>query len=327
MKKKVVVIGGGTGLSSMLEGMKKIPDADICAIVTVADSGGSTGRLRQTYKVPAMGDIRHVLTAMANEEDESLFADLMNYRFSGAGDIGGHNLGNLIFLALIDITGSYMGAIDAIRHVLNVKGSIYPSTLDNVTLYAMMQDGTLVRGEDSIPKARNSIDHVFYQQKVHPDADAVKKIEEADLIIYGIGSLYTSIMPNLIIPAVSHAIHDNPCPKVYFCNAMTQQGETDQYSVEDHIRAIEKHSYKNSVDLVVVNQSYIPLPIIEDYKKENSFPVTLKEEEHDYGIMRRLLVQFDAEGHIRHNPAAVAASVEEILQKMETGCDLRVLFQ
>ena len=108
---------------------------------------------------------------------------------------------------------------------------------------------------------------------------------------------------------------------------MTQQGETDQYSVEDHIRAIEKHSYKNSVDLVVVNQSYIPLPIIEDYKKENSFPVTLKEEEHDYGIMRRLLVQFDAEGHIRHNPAAVAASVEEILQKMETGCDLRVLFQ
>lgn len=327
MRKKIVVIGGGTGLSSMLKGMKKIEDVDISAIVTVADNGGSTGRLRDNYNVPAMGDIRHVLTAMANEEDETLFSSLMNYRFSGSSDVGGHNLGNLIFLALTDITGSFMGAIDSVRHVLNVKGKIYPSTLDNVTLYAMMSDGTLVCGEESIPKACNHIEKVFYQQRVHPYENAIKEIQEADLIIYGIGSLYTSILPNLIIPEISQAICENPCPKIYFCNAMTQLGETDGYSMEDHIRAIEMHSYKDSVDLVVVNQSYVPQAILDKYKEQNSFPVQIKQEEHSYGIMRRLLIQFDDIGRIRHNPEAVAQCVEEILKKMDKKNDLRVIFQ
>lgn len=325
--KNIVVIGGGTGLSAMLSGMKKIQDVNITAVVTVADSGGSTGRLRDAYNIPAMGDIRHVLTAMAQEENEDIFRDLMNYRFSGSKDIGGHNLGNLIFLALMDITGSFMGAIDAISDVLNVQGKILPSTLDTVTLYAMMEDGTLVRGEESIPKAKNSINRVFYQQKVHPDQEALEAIEKADLIIYGIGSLYTSILPNLIIPEISQAIHDNPCSKIYFCNAMSQQGETDAYSVEDHIRAIEQHSYKDSVDLVVVNQSYIPKSILAAYEKEGSYPVALKEEEHDYGVMKRMLIQFDAQGRIRHNPEAVKEAVEEILKQMESKEDLRVLYQ
>lgn len=325
--KNVVVIGGGSGLSSMLSGMKKLENANITAIVTVADNGGSTGRLRQTYNVPAIGDIRHVLTAMANVEDESLFAELMNYRFSGNKDIGGHNLGNLMFLALMDITGSFMGAIEAISHVLNVRGKIVPSTLDIVTLYAMMEDGTMIRGEESIPKVHNNINKVFYQQKVHPYLDALEAIRDADLIIYGIGSLYTSIIPNLIIPEISQAIHDNPCPKIYFCNAMTQQGETDGYSVEDHIRALEKHSSKDAVDLVVVNQSYIPRPILETYAKQHSYPVEIKETEHDYGIMQRLLVQFDVQGRIRHDPKAVCTAVAEILEKIDSKEDLRVLYQ
>ena len=133
-------------------------------------------------------------------------------------------------------------------------------------------------------------------------------------------------MPNLIIPEISRAIHDNPCSKIYFCNAMTQQGETDMYSVEDHIRAIEKHSYKNCVDLVVVNQSYTPQAILDKYKEQNSFPVEVKEKEHGYGIMKRLLIQFDEQGRIRHNPQAVAQCVEEILQKIRDNNDLRVIF-
>lgn len=325
--KNIVVIGGGTGLSSMLSGMKTIEDVNITAVVTVADSGGSTGRLRDVYNIPAIGDIRHVLTAMAQAENEAVFHDLMNYRFTGSEDIGGHNLGNLIFLALMDITGSFTGAIDAISDVLNVKGRIVPSTLDTVTLYAMMKDGTLVRGEESIPRAKNNINRVFYQQKVKPDQEALQAIMEADLIIYGIGSLYTSILPNLIIPEISQAIHDNPCSRIYFCNAMSQQGETDNYSVEDHIRAIEQHSFKNSVDLVVVNQSYVPKSVLRSYEKEGSYPVELKQREHDYGIMKRLLIQFDAQGRIRHNPEAVKQAVKEILKQMESKEDLRVLYQ
>ncbi|MGN1276129.1 MAG: uridine diphosphate-N-acetylglucosamine-binding protein YvcK [Floccifex sp.] len=314
--KKVVVIGGGTGLSSMLMGMKKIKDVQITAIVTVADDGGSTGRIRETYNIPAMGDIRHVLCSMAMDEDENLFRDLLSYRFQGNEDVGGHNLGNLIFLALIDITGSFIGAIQAMSRVLNVKGKIIPSTLDNVTLYAMMKDGTLVRGEKNIPVVCNSIDHVFYQQNVQPYPQALTAIEEADLIVYGIGSLYTSILPNLIIEPIKKTIHKNPCTKIYFCNAMSQPGETDGYSVEDHIRAIEKHSYPGSVDVAIVNESYIPQSILNRYAKENSHPIEIKEKEHTYRVIKRNLIKFDAQSRIRHDSMAVKTIMEEIIHAL-----------
>ena len=314
--KKVVVIGGGTGLSSMLKGMKQIQNVDLTAIVTVADDGGSTGRIRDTYNVPAVGDIRHVLCAMSQEEDEHLFSDLLNYRFEGDEDVGGHNLGNLIFLALMNTTGSFVGAIEAISKVLKVKGNIVPSTLDNITLYAMMKDGTLVRGEKNIPIVSNTVDYVFYDHNVLAYAPALEAIRNADLIVYGIGSLYTSIMPNLIIKEISEEIQKNDCPKVYFCNAMSQPGETDGYSVEDHIRAIEKHAYKGCTDLVIVNHSYIPLSILDRYKKEGSEPVKLKEETHSYRIMERNLIKFDELGRIRHDSQAVKKVIEEILQTL-----------
>ncbi len=311
--KNVVVIGGGTGLSSMLSGMKKLQDVNITAVVTVADDGGSTGRIRDIYNIPAVGDIRHVLCAMAQDDDDHLFSDLMNYRFEGKEDIGGHNLGNLIFLALMNTTGSFIGAIRAISRVLKVDGSILPSTLDVVTLYAMMEDGTLVRGESNIPQVHNSIDRVFYQQKVTPYQPAVDAIKKADLIFYGIGSLYTSIMPNLIIKEISQAIEDNPCPHIYFCNAMSQPGETDGYSVEDHVRAIEKHSFKDAVDMVVVNESYIPKSILERYSKMGSVPITVREDNHSYQVWKRSLIYFDQNGRVRHDPEAVKRTVEEIL--------------
>lgn len=311
--KKVVLIGGGTGLSAMMEGLKSLKDVELSAIITVADDGGSTGRLREAYHIPAMGDIRHVLSAMGDGNNE-LFENLMNYRFSGDGDIGGHQLGNLIFLALTDLTGSFTGAIESISKVLKVKGKIIPSTLDNAYLYAWMGDGTLVRGEKNIPDVDNTIEKVFYQNPVKPYAKAIEAIQNADLIIYGTGSLYTSILPNLIIPEIAQAIYDNPCKRVYFCNTMTQPGETDGYSVEDHVKAIENHTFKGAVDVVVYNDKAVPDEILEKYKAQGSLPVKVRDEHHSYKMMPDSLISIDAHEHVRHNPKAVANKVKELVE-------------
>lgn len=314
--KNVVVIGGGTGLSAMLKGMKDIEDISLTAIVTVADDGGSTGRIREVYNVPAVGDIRHVLCAMAAPSNEDLFTSLMNYRFSGKEDVGGHSLGNLIFLALMEITGSFMGAIDAISRILNVKAKVLPSTLQSPVLYALMNDGTLVRGEKNIPETDNSIEKVFYQQNIQPYDKAIEAINRADLIIFGIGSLYTSVLPNLIIPEISQAIYNNPCRRIYFANAMSQPGETDGYSVEDHIRALEKHSFKNPVDIAVVNSQPLDEATAARYKAMGSFPVRVEEEDHAYNIIEKPLTTLDETGCIRHDPEAVRLAVEEIIARL-----------
>jgi len=209
-----------------------------------------------------------------------------------------------------------MGAIQSISKVLNVKGEILPSTLDVVTLYALMQDGTLVRGEKNIPNMDNHIEKIFYQQSITPFPKAIEAIEQADLIIYGIGSLYTSVIPNLIIQEISQAIYENPCPKIYFCNAMSQPGETDGYSLEDHIRALEKHSFKNPVDVAVLNESVLPDFVKKNYEEEGSYPVQMQESEHPYKIITRNLIMLDEKGRIRHNPDAVKAVLEEILEAM-----------
>ncbi len=308
--KKVVIIGGGTGLSVMLRGMKSIENIQLSAIVTVADDGGSTGRIRDSYQIPAMGDVRHVMCAMA--EEESIFTELMNYRFDGEGDIAGHNLGNLLLLALAQTTGSFMEAIRTFSRVLKVKGKIIPSTLEVVTLFAIMEDGTIVRGEDSIPKFRNHIDRVFYQRDIKAAKEALEAIREADLIIYGIGSLYTSIMPNLIIDEIRNELIANPCRKVYFCNAMSQPGETDHYSVEDHVNAILHHAYANAVDIVVANNNQFSAEMLEKYAAMGSTPIYLKEERHPYLVLERDLMNMDG-SLIRHDSQKVKKVVEEIL--------------
>lgn len=309
--KKVVIIGGGTGLSVMLRGMKHIDDIQISAIVTVADDGGSTGRIRDSYQIPAMGDIRHVMCAMA--EEESIFTDLMNYRFDGEGDIAGHNLGNLLLLALSQTTGSFMEAIRTFSRVLKVKGKIIPSTLEIVTLFAIMEDGTIVRGEDNIPKFRNHIDRVFYQRDIKATKESLEAIREADLIIYGIGSLYTSIMPNLIIDEIRNELIANPCRKVYFCNAMSQPGETDNYSVEDHVNAILHHAYADAVDIVVTNNNTFSDAMLKKYSAMGSAPILLKKRRHPYLVLQRDLMNMDG-ALIRHDSQKVKAVVEEILQ-------------
>ena len=309
--KKVVIIGGGTGLSVMLRGMKHIDDIQLSAIVTVADDGGSTGRIRDSYQIPAMGDIRHVMCAMA--EEESIFTDLMNYRFGGEGDIAGHNLGNLLLLALSQTTGSFMEAIRTFSRVLKVRGKIIPSTLEIVTLFAIMEDGTIVRGEDNIPKFRNHIDRVFYQRDIKATKESLEAIREADLIIYGIGSLYTSIMPNLIIDEIRNELIANPCRKVYFCNAMSQPGETDHYSLEDHVNAILHHAYADAVDIVVTNNNTFSKEMLDKYSAMGSAPIPIREQRHPYLVLQRDLMDMD-DALIRHDTQKVKAVVEEILQ-------------
>ena len=311
--KNVTVIGGGTGLAVMLRGLKQIPDINLSAIVTVADDGGSTGRIRRQFHIPAMGDIRNVMCAMA--EEESVFTSLMNFRFDGDEfDVGGHNLGNLILTALTQTSGSFMEAIQTFSKFLKVRGNIIPSSLDVITLYAMMEDGTIVRGESNIPKFMNRIEKVFYQEDVKATKEALQAIREADIIFYGIGSLYTSILPNLIVNGIADALQNNKAKKIYFCNAMTQPGETDHFSVEDHIRAIEKHSFKDAVNIVVTHNNKIDEALLANYAKMGSVSVNVKEDVHNYKILYRDVLSFD-DALIRHDSNKIRDVIIELVNK------------
>lgn len=320
--KNVVVIGGGTGLSVMLRGMKQIENINLTAIVTVADDGGSTGRIRRQFHIPAMGDVRNVVCAMA--EEESIFTSLMNYRFDGeCGDVGGHNLGNLILTAMTKTTGSFMEAIRTFSKFLNVKGQIIPSSLQVITLYAVMEDGTIVRGESNIPNFNNRIEKVFYQRKVEPTREALQAIHEADVIVYGIGSLYTSIMPNLIVDGVVEQLRSNTVKKIYFCNAMTQPGETDDFTLEDHVAAIQKHSFPEAVDIVITHNNRASDHILKKYKEMGSEPVRVAQKEHSYQILYRDVLNFDDE-LIRHDSNKIRDVLGEIINsKDEEECLLQ----
>ncbi len=313
--KKVVVIGGGHGLSTMLRGLKKIENIELTAIVTVADDGGSTGRLRRRYNIPAMGDIRNVLISMA--ESETLLKQLMDYRFvteqGDEEDVAGHNLGNLILTAMTQTCGSFMESITTLCEILNVKGRIVPATLQVVTLSARKADGTIIVGESKIPDKNNPVSEVFYDELVRATPNAIEAIKSADYIFYGIGSVYTSILPNLIIPEIQETINKCKAKVYYFCNAMTQPGETDGFSVEDHAKAIIKHGAR--LDGVVMANDIMPKMIVDRYKLEGSIPVILTEVKHDYEIYRASLLDFDG-GLVRHCPIKIKNYVEDLLKKV-----------
>lgn len=314
-EKRIVVIGGGHGQAQICRGIKSIPNTHISAIVTVADDGGSTGRLRRQFNIPAMGDIRNVMIALASQE--TLFSSLMDYRFDDPSgkekDVAGHNLGNLILTALTDQSGSFFEAVKMLDDVLNVKGEIIPATTQVITLFARMHDGVIVKGEENIPHLDNKITRVFYEEEVHATPDAIRAITEADLIIYGIGSVYTSILPNVIIPEISNALQDTRARKVYFCNAMTQPGETDGYSVEDHVRALIQHGAM--VDEVLVASDALPLENVERYKAQGSTPVFLSQDEHEYTVLRKELLTFE-NGQIKHDAQKIHTAVTELLEDL-----------
>jgi uncharacterized cofD-like protein len=269
---KIVVIGGGHGLSHLIFGLKEYT-ANITAIVTVADSGGSSGRLREEFNIVAPGDIRNCLVALADAP--ALMGDLFQFRFSKDSELKGHNFGNLFLTAMVQLTGGdFERAVKETSKVLAIRGKVVPSTVSNVHLAAEYMDGTITEGEAKIPNPHSRVKRIYLTgQKAYPTQDALDAIQEADVIILGPGSLYTSVIPNLIVPGMSEAIAKSQAFKIYLCNIMTQHGETDNYSASEHVRALIEHSHRDVVDACLINIAEAPPEALNRYKEEVSFPV------------------------------------------------------
>ncbi len=266
----IVVIGGGTGLSVLLKGLKRYTSR-LTAMVTVSDDGGSSGRLRSELGVLPPGDIRSCLVALA--ETETLMDKVFQHRFLQGGSLQGHNLGNLLLVAMTEITGDFISAIREVSKVLAVRGKVLPATLEPVILGGMMADGNRVLGETAIRDYPSSIKEVFLMPECGPLPETLQAINEADAVIIGPGSLYTSIIPNLLVKGVIEAIASSPAPKFYISNIMTEQGETDSFTAADHLRVIQKHSGKQIIDYAVVNCGQIDEERLRRYIEEKAVPV------------------------------------------------------
>lgn len=276
MNKKVVVLGGGTGSSTLLRGLKQFP-IDLTAIVSVCDDGKSTGILREEFNIPAVGDIRRVLVALS--ETEPLVRDLFNYRFNTTSDLDGHTVGNLLLTAMAEITGNLSDGIEALSKVLNLKGKVVPLTEDNVVLMAEMKDKTLVEGEHNITMSKKKIKKVFYKEAPIPTKESIMAIKNADLIILSMGSLFTSIIPNLICNQIIEAIDSSKAKVMYVCNMMTQPGETENFKVSDHVKLLNEYLGKHKIDVVIANSGNICHDLAKKYESlEQKDPVIFDEE-------------------------------------------------
>lgn len=273
MKRKVVVLGGGTGSSTLLRGLKEFP-LDITAIVSVCDDGRSTGVLREEFSIPAVGDIRRVLAALS--ETEPLVMELFNYRFHTTSDLDGHTVGNLLLTASSEITGNLSDGIEALSKVFNLKGKVVPLTEENVVLMGEMGDGSIVEGEHHITEYGDVIKRVYYKEEPIPSKEAVKALEEADLIVLSMGSLFTSIIPNLICNGIINAIDRSNAKIMYVCNMVTQPGETEDFKVSDHIKLLNQYLGKHKVDVVLANNGQIDVDMAKRYESlEQKDPVEL----------------------------------------------------
>lgn len=302
---KVVVIGGGTGLGTILRGLKEITPY-LTAIVTVADDGGSSGRLRREFGILPPGDIRNCLVAMA--DIEPLMEKLFQYRFTGSSNLAGHNFGNLFLTAMTEITGDFEVAIKESSKVLAVRGQVLPATTENVILKAELIDGRIVSGESEIPKAKTPIKRVFLEPShCKPVTEAVTALKEADIIILGPGSLYTSVIPNLLVADIAEAARSSKAVKVYVCNAMTQAGETDNYSASQHLKAIIEHAGPGLVDIAIVNTETISADILKRYAEEGAKPVRVDLDAiASLGITPLTAQIITKSNYIRHDAAKLA---------------------
>jgi uncharacterized cofD-like protein len=323
---RIVAIGGGTGLSTLLHGLKdymhcsvetaeKKRDLDITAIVTVTDDGGSSGRLRRDFEVLPPGDIRNCLVAMS--EDEALLSRLFQYRFDSGKGLKGHTLGNLFLTALTHLTGDFAKAVQHASEVLATCGRIYPSTETDVKLEATLADGTNVYGETHISKSRERISRVRLEPAdCAPLPETLNEIARADVITLGPGSLFTSVIPNLLVNGIAESIQASPAMKVYFVNLMWQPGETLQFCASDHVQAIYDHAGKQVVDVAVVNTKSIPAPLRSRYAVERAMPV-----ENDVDRLRAMGLrvverELAADGDkVRHEPAKLAETVVQLARE------------
>ena len=278
MYKKVVVMGGGTGMSFLLRGLKDFP-VDITAVITVSDNGRSTGRLREEFHTPAVGDIRKVITYLS-QTDEPI-KDMMSYRFKTSSDLDGHAVGNLILTAMLDITGSLKDSIDYLSKLLDVRHKVLPISEDSdLTLMGLDDHGNEIEGEEQITESPHHIEKIYYKHEPKVLKEVIEEIHQADLIIFSMGSLYTSILPNIICKQVQEALDNSDAPIMYLCNIVTQPGETDNFSVSDHVKMINRYLNHRKVDVVVANSKEVDKKMAKKYEsEEQKDPVLIDEEE------------------------------------------------
>lgn len=320
---KVVVIGGGTGIPVVLKALRK-EKIDLTAIVTVADDGGSSGRIRSAVNIAPPGDLRNVLIAMSDMP--KFYADILQYRFDKSdGELAGHPLGNLIIAAVSEMQGSTYRAIQTLAQFFHVEGKIYPSSDAALTLHAVFKDGHEVLGESHIASYKGLIDHVYLTQTASGDSpvaskNVVKSIMEADTIVLGPGSLFTSILPNIVIPEICEALWKTSAKIVYVCNIMTQRGETERFSDADHVRVLNEHIGAKVIDTVLVNIQEVP----EEYMNTNKFDEYLVQVDHDFEALKAEEVNVISnnflelrDGGAFHNGEAVAKEIVAISQRQE----------
>lgn len=314
-RKKVVILGGGTGTSNVLRGLKDFP-LDITVVITVSDNGRSTGRLRKEFSTPAVGDIRHVLSNLSTLPDE--VKDIMEYRMNTYSDLNGHSIGNLILTSFYKKTGSLKSSIEYMSQLLGVKHTVLPISEDNLTLMGETDDGRIIEGEEEITLARTTYKRIFYKEEPHIFPEVFKKIEEADLVILSMGSLYTSIMPHLVSKEVCDAINKSKAKVMYICNAMTQPGETDNFGVSDHINTLEKYLGKDKIDVVIVSNTQIPKDVLKKYAREEEKDLVKIDYENmkdaHYEVLEGDLLTL-ADGTIKHDSLKLSSIIFSYLMR------------
>lgn len=316
MYKKVVVLGGGTGISYLLRGLKDFP-LDITAVITVSDNGRSTGKLREEFHTPAVGDIRKVITSLSGIDEP--IKKMMEYRFNTSSDLDGHALGNLILTAMLDITGSLKDSIASLSKLLDVRHTVLPISEDSsLTLMGEDEDGNIIEGEVEITKSHRKFERIYYKQEPTVLKEVLTAIEDADLIIFSMGSLYTSILPNIICKEVKEALNKAKAPIMYLCNFVTQPGETDGFTVSDHVALLNKYLDTKKIDVVVASNTEINKAMAEKYStKEQKEPVRI-----DYKTIEKLgveLIEDDlivVENNIlRHNSLKLSSLIFSYLMR------------
>ena len=308
-RKKIVVLGGGTGTSTILRGLKYFP-VDITAIITVSDDGRSTGRLRKEFYTPAVGDIRHVLSNLSTLPDE--VKNVMEYRMSTYSDLNGHSMGNLILTSLYKETGNLKTSIEYMSKLLRVEHTVLPLSEDYLTLMGETMDGDIVEGEEEITLAKKKYKRIFYKETPHILPEVFEAIKNADLVILSMGSLYTSILPHLIVPEVSKAINETKARVMYVCNVMTQPGETDNFGVSDHINTLEKYIGADRINAVIVSNNILPKELLEKYSTEEQKDQVIIDYENmkdkKYQIIESDLITTE-DGTIKHDSIKLSSMI------------------
>jgi len=307
----VVVMGGGTGLATLLSGLKHYT-SNLTAVVTVADDGGSSGRLRREMGILPPGDIRNCLVALA--EDESLMGELFQYRFE-EGPLSGHSFGNLFLAALTRVTGDFEEAVRYSGRILKTGGTVLPASLDLVSLKAERDDGRLVEGQSAIAGSNRCCRHIWLEpEDARPTVAVLEAIARADIIVAGPGSLFTSIIPNMLITRIAEAVADATCPRVFICNVMTQPGETIGFSAVDHVEALLAHSRPGLVDSIIINTAKPPAPVVEFYRAAGALPVEIDQDRLARLGVRVLLAEVASGGnYFRHDSRKLAAAIISLL--------------